>query len=101
MPEPCQSPSLFSISRIDRREGTNKTWPGAAFHRWNTVFQRSKTGTKALYPEIEKKLLSDFKGWRLGIILPSKEALPHPLLKLQWRSIFHGGLDIFAGTGII
>nr|NJM04351.1 hypothetical protein [Desulfobacula sp.] len=31
-----------------------------------------KTGPKALYREIEKKLLSDFKGWRLGLILPSK-----------------------------
>jgi putative N6-adenine-specific DNA methylase len=60
-----------------------------------------KTNTKTLYPEIEKKLLSDFKGWRLGIILPSKEVLPHPLLKLQWRPVFHGGLDILAGTGVI
>jgi putative N6-adenine-specific DNA methylase len=60
-----------------------------------------KINPKALYREIEKKLLSDFKGWRLGIILPSKEALPNPLLKLQWRPIFHGGLDILAGTGVI
>ena len=60
-----------------------------------------KTNPKALYREIEKKLLSDFKGWRLGIILPSKEVLPHPLLRLQWRPIFRGGLDILAGTGII
>ena len=60
-----------------------------------------KTGPKALYREIEKKLLSDFKGWRLGIILPSKEVLPNPLLRLQWKPIFHGGLNIFAGTGVI
>jgi putative N6-adenine-specific DNA methylase len=60
-----------------------------------------KTNPKSLYPEIEKKLRSDFKGWRLGIILPSKEVLPHPLLRLQWRPIFHGGLEILAGTGII
>lgn len=60
-----------------------------------------KTGTKILYREIEKKLLSDFKGWRLGIILPLKDVLPDPLLKLQWKPISHGGLDIFTGTGII
>jgi putative N6-adenine-specific DNA methylase len=60
-----------------------------------------KTNTKTLYREIEKKLLSDFKGWRLGIILPSRKVPPNPSLKLRWRSIFHGGLDILAGTGII
>ncbi len=60
-----------------------------------------KTDTKAFYREIEKKLLSDFKGWRLGIILPSKETLPNPLVKLQLKPIFHGGLEIFAGIGII
>ena len=60
-----------------------------------------KTDSKAFYREIEKKLLSDFKGWRLGIILPSKETLPNPLVKLQLKPIFHGGLEIFAGIGII
>jgi len=63
--------------------------------------KRLEEKTNTLYREIEKKLLSDFKGWRIGLILPSKEALPHPSLKLQWRTIFHGGLDILAGTGII
>jgi putative N6-adenine-specific DNA methylase len=60
-----------------------------------------KTGTKVFYREIEKKLISDFKGWRLGIIFPSKEIMKHSLLALQWKPIFHGGLDIFAGIGII
>ncbi len=60
-----------------------------------------KTGAKILCSEIEKKLLSDFKGWRLGIIFPSKEILPNPLLKLQWKPFFHGGLNIFAGVGIV
>jgi putative N6-adenine-specific DNA methylase len=45
--------------------------------------------------------MSDFKGWRLGIIFPSKEALPDPLLRLQWNPVFHGGLNIFSGVGII
>ncbi len=60
-----------------------------------------KTGTKNFYREIEKKLMSDFKGWRLGLILPSKEALPNSLLRLQLKSIFHGGLNLFAGIGIL
>ena len=60
-----------------------------------------KNGAKTLYREIEKKLLSDFKGWRLGLILPLKEALPNPLLKLRWKPVFHGGLNIFTGIGTI
>jgi putative N6-adenine-specific DNA methylase len=60
-----------------------------------------KTNTKAFYREIGKKLLLDFKGWRLGIILPSKETLPNPLVRLQLKPIFHGGLNLFAGIGII
>jgi len=28
-------------------------------------------------------------------------SLARPLLRLQWRPVFHGGLDILAGTGII
>ncbi len=60
-----------------------------------------KTGIKLFYREIEKKLLADFKGWRLGIIIPSKEILPALGLKLQWKPVFHGGLHLFAGTGTI
>ena len=60
-----------------------------------------KTDTRSFYREIEKKLKSDFKGWRLGIVIPSREDHFLSGLPLQLKPIFHGGLDIFAGIGII
>ncbi|MDA8136730.1 MAG: hypothetical protein M0T82_19085 [Desulfobacteraceae bacterium] len=33
--------------------------------------------------------------------LPKEFSLAKPLLRLQWRPVFHGGLEILAGTGII
>ena len=53
------------------------------------------------YQEIGKKLKSDFKGWRVGIILPSRESKSLLRLKLELKPVFHGGLDIFAGIGKI
>lgn len=60
-----------------------------------------KTDTQSFYNEIEKKLKADFKSWRLGIVLPSREDNFLPGLTLQLKPIFNGGLDIFAGIGII
>ena len=56
---------------------------------------------RSFYREIGKKLTTDFKGWRAGIILPSRECKSYLGLKLELKPIFHGGLDIFAGIGII
>ncbi|MBC2705586.1 RNA methyltransferase [Desulfobacula sp.] len=56
---------------------------------------------RSFYREIGKKLTTDFKGWRAGIILPSREYKSYLGLKLELKPIFHGGLDIFAGIGII
>jgi len=58
-----------------------------------------KADIQSFYREIEKKLMADFKGWRVGLILPSIDALPHPGFKLVLKPIFHGGLDLFAGIG--
>ncbi|MBC8441344.1 MAG: RNA methyltransferase [Deltaproteobacteria bacterium] len=60
-----------------------------------------KKDTRSFYQEIGKKLSSDFKGWRAGIILPSREWKSYLELRLELKPIFHGGLDIFAGMGII
>lgn len=60
-----------------------------------------KSNTRSFYREIGKKLAADFKGWRAGIILPSKECKSYLGLKLELKPIFHGGLDIFAGIGTI
>jgi len=51
--------------------------------------------------KLEKKLSADFKSWRTGIILPSKEYKSYLELRLEIKPVFHGGLDIFAGIGII
>ncbi|MEN8211599.1 MAG: RNA methyltransferase [Thermodesulfobacteriota bacterium] len=60
-----------------------------------------KKDTISLYQEIGKKLKSDFRGWRVGIILPSRESKSFLRLKLELKPVFHGGLDIFAGIGKI
>jgi len=57
--------------------------------------------TQSFYREIGKKLSADFKGWRVGIILPSRECKSSLELKLELKPVFHGGLDIFAGIGMI
>ncbi len=60
-----------------------------------------KSDTRSFYHEIGKKLTANFKGWRVGIILPSRECKSYLGLKLELKPIYHGGLDIFAGIGII
>jgi len=57
--------------------------------------------TRTFFGEIGKKLSSDFKGWRLGIVLPSREYKTYLGLKFNLKPIFHGGLNIFAGIGKI
>ncbi len=59
----------------------------------------SKNGNGLFYQEIGKKLKKDFKGWRVGIVLPSRESKISLGLKLELKPLFHGGLDIFAGIG--
>jgi len=59
------------------------------------------SNTRGFYREIGKKLATDFKGWRVGIILPSRACRSYLGLKLELKPIFHGGLDIFAGIGMI
>ena len=57
-----------------------------------------KSDIHALYNEIGKKLASDFKGWRAGIILPEKsllDLLPTPKTLIP---LFHGGLDLHGGV---
>ncbi|MCK5695573.1 MAG: RNA methyltransferase [Desulfobacula sp.] len=60
-----------------------------------------KTNTQSFYREIEKKLAADFKGWRVGIILPSRACKSYLELKLELKPVYHGGLDIFAGIGMV
>ncbi len=60
-----------------------------------------KKDTPSFFCNIGKKLTADFKGWRLGIILPSKKCTTSLGLKLSLKPIYHGGLDLFAGIGVI
>jgi putative N6-adenine-specific DNA methylase len=60
-----------------------------------------KTDTQSFYHEVGKKLTADFKGWRAGILLPSRKYPSYLGLKLELKPIFHGGLDLFAGIGMI
>ncbi|WP_457552247.1 THUMP domain-containing class I SAM-dependent RNA methyltransferase [Desulfobacula sp.] len=60
-----------------------------------------KSDSRSFYSEIGKKLATDFKGWRTGIILPSRACKSYLGIRLELKPIFHGGLDLFAGMGII
>ncbi len=53
------------------------------------------------FSEIGKKLVADFKGWRVGIIYPEKALGKVMNLPLRPMPFFHGGLDLFAGIGKI
>ncbi len=60
-----------------------------------------ETGTRRFYRELENKLATDFKGWRLGLIFPSKASASQSRLRLQHRPIFHGGLEAVVAFGLI
>jgi putative N6-adenine-specific DNA methylase len=54
----------------------------------------------SFYDEVGKKLVKDFKGWKVGVIMPEKHLLKnHIFQKKAIRSFYHGGLDIFLLTG--
>jgi len=57
--------------------------------------------TSSFYRDIGKKLKSDFKGWRAGIILPTKAFAQTLGLNVQLKPFFHGGLDLSAAIGRI
>ncbi len=55
--------------------------------------------TFSFYKEIGDKLKSDFKGWRAGIILPTKTLVRALGFNVQLKPFFHGGLDLVAAIG--
>ena len=57
--------------------------------------------TKPFYREIARKLKTDFKGWRVGVIFPQKQFGSMNFLKLRPLPFFHGGLDLAAGIGTV
>lgn len=59
------------------------------------------SSSQTFYSEIKKKLASDFKGWRLAIVLPSRNDYSQLDLKLKLKPVFHGGMDAFAGFGTL
>ena len=56
-----------------------------------------KSDIHALYNAIGRKLASDFKGWRAGIILPEKSLLDLLPTPKNLIPLFHGGLDLYGG----
>ena len=57
--------------------------------------------TSSFYREISKKLISDFKGWRLALILPSRADMADLDLGLEVKDVFHGGMDAAVGIGLL
>jgi putative N6-adenine-specific DNA methylase len=53
----------------------------------------------ARYREILGKLKSDFKGWRLALLVPTPFARQLPIGGLNTRRLLHGGLDLTVVIG--
>lgn len=53
------------------------------------------------FGEIGKKLKTDYRGWRTGVVCPGTHLLRALDLPLTPMPLFHGGLDIVAGLGRI
>lgn len=51
--------------------------------------------------DIGRKLKTDFKGWRAGIVIPDTSLAGVLDLNLKMRPVFHGGLEIFIGISVI
>ncbi|MBF0376224.1 MAG: hypothetical protein HQK72_01960 [Desulfamplus sp.] len=49
-----------------------------------------------IFFDIGKKLKSDFKGWRAGVIIPDKKFINYLHGRKSIMPIFHGGLEIYA-----
>ena len=62
----------------------------------------NKQTVDSFYNEIGKKLEQDFKGWRVGIIMPEKHLLKkYNFQTSSIKTFYHGGLDIFLLTCIV
>ncbi|MBF0211837.1 MAG: hypothetical protein HQK68_13235 [Desulfamplus sp.] len=53
-----------------------------------------KQYVEEIFNNIGKKLKSDFKGWRVGVITPDKRLLKHLPAAKSLIPIFHGGLQL-------
>ncbi len=56
---------------------------------------------KILIPEILSKLVRDFKGWKLAMVMPDKAFLNIVPFKVAVYPFFHGGLNLHLLTGRI
>lgn len=57
--------------------------------------------SSSLFLEIGAKLKKDFKGWRVGVILPQKALVSALPFSVSLTPLSHGGLKLFAATGKI
>ncbi len=56
---------------------------------------------QALFERIGEKLVSDFKGWTVVIIMPDKNLADSFSFPCRWVPLFHGGLDLYAAVAKI
>ena len=55
----------------------------------------------SFFREIGKKLSADFRGFKFGMVLPSRRHLSATGLRAAATPIFHGGLDVLFGSGVL
>jgi 23S rRNA G2445 N2-methylase RlmL len=57
--------------------------------------------SRQLYQDIGRKLRSDFKGWRFGILTPPGDPMTRLDLEGRQHALFHGGLGLTLTVGHI
>lgn len=62
---------------------------------------RTDSGLRTFYRAVGRKLRLDFPGWKTGVVIPSKTLARCLKIPLTLTPVFHGGLNIFIGTGRI
>ena len=61
----------------------------------------SRGDNDIFYREIIKKLKSDFKGWRIAMLVPDAKVMKKLPIQLKPYSLYHGGLNLSLLVGVI
>jgi len=56
---------------------------------------------KRFYQSIFDKLIKDFKGWKMGLMIPDQRIVDLCPFKMESYPFFHGGLKLTLVTGRI
>lgn len=101
---------LIRIDQTDFRElSLHSIMPNAPSHTPGIIIMNPPYGrrmgtvqqSKRIYADIFKKLKSDFRGWRMGLIAPNQGIAHTAPFKVKSTPLFHGGLRLRLMVGTI